>query len=462
MGQRYAIVLAAGQGSRMKSKHYKVLHPVAGKAMVGHVIDQLKGLSLDKIVTIIGHGSDQVKDYIGDRSDFAYQEEQLGTAHAVDQARSLLADREGTTVVLSGDTPLLTAETLQAAFDYHEDHQAKATVLSAEVDEPFSYGRMIRNQEGYIERIVEEKDATDEERQIKEINTGTYLFDNRALFDNLPKVNNDNQQGEYYLPDVIEILTGQKQTVAAYKMSDVRESLGVNDRQALAQAEQWMRQRINQQHMVNGVSFIDPQSSYIDCDVEIGADTVIEPNVYLKGQTTIGEDCVIGAHSVIENCQIGQGVTIHSSTLEQSQIADQVTIGPYAHLRPNSRLEEGVKIGNFVEVKNSTVGSHSKAGHLTYIGDADVGEEVNFGCGSIIVNYDGHKKHRSSIGDRSFIGCNVNVVSPVEVSQDSFIGAGSTITKDVAEDALAIERAQEKHIPHYVSRKRKQWAEEDQ
>lgn len=460
MGQRFAVVLAAGQGSRMKTKYYKVLHTVAGKPMVGHVIDQLNDLGLDQVVTVIGHGADQVQAYIQDRSAFALQEEQLGTAHAVDQARSLLADRQGTTVVLSGDTPLLTAETLKAAFDHHEHHQAKATVLSAEVEEPFSYGRIIRNDQGHIERIVEEKDATAEERQITEINTGTYLFDNQALFDSLPLVTNDNQQGEYYLPDVIEILKSQNQRVVAYKMADVNEALGVNDRQALAQAEQLMRQRINSRHMANGVSMVDPASTYIDCEVKIGPDTLIEPQVYIKGQTTIGEDCVIGSQTVIEDSQIAGGVRIQSSTVEQSQLDEGAKIGPYAHLRPNSHLGQGVKIGNFVEVKNSVIGQHSKAGHLTYIGDADVGEGVNFGCGSVVVNYDGHKKHRTSIGDRAFIGCNVNLVAPLVLDADTFVAAGSTITKDVAADSLAIERAEEKHIEHYVSKKRKQWEED--
>lgn len=457
MAKRYAVILAAGQGSRMKSKLYKVLHPVAGKPMVGHVAEQLEEMSLDKIVTIVGHGAEKVKDYLGQRVDYALQEEQLGTAHAVQQARSLLMGEEGTTVVVSGDTPLLTAESLNAAFGYHEKHQAKVTVLSAHVENSFGYGRVIRDEDGSLDRIIEEKDATDEERLIREINTGTYFFDNEALFNSLNKVENNNAQGEYYLPDVIEILKEEKERVEAYSIDDVSEALGVNDRKALSQAEMLMRERINEKHMTNGVTLINPQSTYIDSDVEIGKDTVIEPNVYLKGSTAIGEDCVIGINSVIIDSQIGNQSIIQSSTIDQSTLETEVTIGPNAHIRPNSTLKDQVHIGNFVEVKNSLLGKGTKSGHLTYIGDADVGEKVNFGCGTIVVNYDGHKKHRTTIGDNAFIGCNVNLISPLVLEPNTFIAAGSTITKDVPEDALALERAEEIHIQGYVSRQREKW-----
>lgn len=461
MAKRYAVILAAGQGSRMKSKLYKVLHPVAGKPMVGHVADQLEEMSLDKIVAVVGHGAEKVKEYLGGRVEYALQAEQLGTAHAVQQAQSLLMGEEGTTVVVSGDTPLLTAESLNAAFDDHEKNQAKVTVLSAQVEDAFGYGRVIRSADGSLDRIVEEKDATDEERLIKEINTGTYFFDNQALFESLDKVKNDNAQGEYYLPDVIEILKEQNEKVGAYSIDDVSEALGVNDRKALSQAEILMRKRINEKHMTNGVTLIDPHSTYIESDVEIGKDTVIEPNVYLKGSAVIGEDCVIGMNSVIIDSRIGNQSIIQSSTIDQSTLETGVTVGPNAHIRPNSTLKDQVHIGNFVEVKNSILGKGTKSGHLTYIGDADVGEHVNFGCGTIVVNYDGHKKHRSTIGDRAFIGCNVNLISPVVLDHDTFIAAGSTITKDVPEDTLALERAEEIHIPGYVSRQREKW-EKDQ
>lgn len=460
MAKRYAVILAAGQGSRMKSKLYKVLHPVAGKPMVGHVADQLEEMSLDKIVAVVGHGAEKVKEYLGGRVEYALQAEQLGTAHAVQQAQSLLMGEEGTTVVVSGDTPLLTAESLNAAFDDHEKNQAKVTVLSAQVEDAFGYGRVIRSADGSLDRIVEEKDATDEERLIKEINTGTYFFDNQALFESLDKVKNDNAQGEYYLPDVIEILKEQNEKVGAYSIDDVSEALGVNDRKALSQAEMLMRKRINEKHMTNGVTLIDPHSTYIESDVEIGKDTVIEPNVYLKGSAVIGEDCVIGMNSVIIDSRIGNQSIIQSSTIDQSTLETGVTVGPNAHIRPNSTLKDQVHIGNFVEVKNSILGKGTKSGHLTYIGDADVGEHVNFGCGTIVVNYDGHKKHRSTIGDRAFIGCNVNLISPVVLDHDTFIAAGSTITKDVPEDTLALERAEEIHIPGYVSRQREKWAKD--
>lgn len=461
MSKRYAIVLAAGQGTRMKSKLYKVLHPVAGKPMVGHVVDQLEAIKIDEIITIVGHGAETVQDYLGDRVNYAVQKEQLGTAHAVEQARMLLENREGTTIVISGDTPLLTAASLEEAMNYHEEKGAKATVLSAHMENPFGYGRIVRNQTQGLEYIVEEKDATADERQIKEINTGTYIFDNAALFDSLSKVGNNNAQGEYYLPDVIEILREEQRHVIPFPISDASEALGVNDRVALSEAEQLMRKRINEEHMRNGVTLIDPSSTYIHRDVVIGQDSIVEPNVLLKGNTKIGEDVIIKAHSVIENSIIGNRSIIQSSTIEESEIKENVSVGPNSHIRPDSLLEDDVHIGNFVEVKKATLGKGTKAGHLTYIGDATIGENVNFGAGSILVNYDGKHKHHTTIGDNSFIGCNVNVISPVDIGEYGFVGAGSTVSKDVPDYGLSLERAEEKIIIDYVKRLHKRWEDEE-
>ncbi|MDT2801469.1 bifunctional UDP-N-acetylglucosamine diphosphorylase/glucosamine-1-phosphate N-acetyltransferase GlmU [Vagococcus lutrae] len=452
MGNRYAIILAAGQGSRMKSKKYKVLHELAGKSMVDHVLTQVETLAPTQVVTIVGYGAESVKEALGDRTAYALQAKQLGTGHAVLQADALLADKEGTTLVICGDTPLLQASTLAALFETHESTGAKATVLTAEAPNPFSYGRIIRDEAGNVKKIVEERDATDEERQVTEINTGTFCFDNQALFDTLKKVGNDNDQGEYYLPDVIGLLQQQGEKVAAYQMADFAESIGVNDRVALAKATETMRQRINHQHMVNGVTFVNPAATYIDAEVEIGNDTLIEAGVTLRGRTKIGSNCVIGANSEIVESVIADNVVVTSSMIEHATIAAGVDVGPYAHIRPNSDLKENVHIGNFVEIKNTTIGANTKVGHLTYVGDADLGEHINVGCGTVFVNYDGKNKHRATVGDHVFIGCNANLVAPVTIGDRAFIAAGSTITKDIPNDALGIARSRQENKDGYAKK----------
>ncbi|WP_027108028.1 bifunctional UDP-N-acetylglucosamine diphosphorylase/glucosamine-1-phosphate N-acetyltransferase GlmU [Lacticigenium naphthae] len=455
MNPKYAVVLAAGQGTRMKSKLYKVLHPVAGKPMVGHVVDQAEEAKMDRIVTVVGVGAEKVQEYLGERSEYVIQEEQLGTAHAVMQAKEQLADKQGTTLVICGDTPLLTADTLNQLAMHHEMNKAKATVLTAYAQDPTGYGRVIRGESGAVEKIVEQKDASTEEAAVKEINTGTYCFDNEALFATLEKVGNENAQGEYYLPDVIEILKNEGGIVSAYQLENKEEALGVNDRVALAEANRVMRARINHAHMKNGVSIIDPVATYIERDVQIGADTVIEPNVYLKGKTLIGEDCFIGAHSVIRDSRIANGVSITSSTIEESTIANGSDIGPNSHLRPGSDLKEDVHIGNYVEIKKASIGKNTKIGHLTYVGDAELGENINVGCGTVFVNYDGKDKHKAIVKDNSFIGCNTNLIAPVTVEENTYIAAGSTITDNVPSKALAIARARQvnkedyfKNMPH--------------
>ena len=365
MENRYVIIMAAGKGTRMKSKLYKVLHPVCGKAMVDHVLTQVEKLQPAQIITIVGHGAEMVQERLGSRSQYALQAEQLGTGHAVMQAKEALEGKKGTTLVISGDTPLLTSATLQQLFDYHEQNQAAVTVLTAHADNPTGYGRIIRNEAGDVQKIVEQKDANPQEAAVQEINTGTYCFDNELLFEALSQITTDNAQGEYYLTDALEILKNAGNKVAAYQTDDFEESLGVNDRVALETANQIMRKRINRQHMINGVTFVDAANTYIEADVTIGSDTVIEAGVFLKGQTKIGQDCYITAHSEIVDSVIEDGVTIKHSVVEESIVRTGADVGPFAHLRPKADIGVNAHVGNFVEVKKATIGKDTKVASPT-------------------------------------------------------------------------------------------------
>ncbi|MDN4608858.1 bifunctional UDP-N-acetylglucosamine diphosphorylase/glucosamine-1-phosphate N-acetyltransferase GlmU [Sporosarcina highlanderae] len=452
MTNTYAIVLAAGQGTRMKSDLYKVLHPVCGKPMVEHVVDHIIGIGADKIVTIVGHGAEKVEETLGGKSEYALQAEQLGTAHAVQQAEKQLGDLDGVTIVVCGDTPLIKSETMQALIAHHSETDAKATILTANADDPTGYGRIIRDADGNVLRNVEHKDATDEERSVTEINTGTYCFDNRSLFNALKKVKNENAQGEYYLPDVIGILRAENARISAYVTDDFSETIGVNDRVVLSEAEKVMRQRIAERHMREGVTIIDPNSTYISANTTIGRDTVLQPNTIIEGQTVIGEKCIIGPNSHIVNSTIGNQTTVHSSVIRDSIVGSSTAVGPFAHIRPDSNLSDNVKIGNFVEVKKSSLGEGSKVSHLSYIGDAEVGTHVNIGCGTITVNYDGKNKNTTTIEDGAFVGCNSNLIAPVKIGKGAYVAAGSTITKDVPESSLAIGRARQENKEGYATK----------
>lgn len=456
----YAIILAAGKGTRMKSDLPKVLHKVAGISMLEHVFRAVSEIKPAKIETIVGHKAELVEKVLAGRSDFALQSEQLGTGHAVMMAEPALAGLEGHTLVIAGDTPLITGESLRNLVNFHVSHKNVATILTAQADNPFGYGRIIRNADGEVIKIVEQKDANDFEKQVKEINTGTYLFENKRLFEALKEINTDNAQGEYYLTDVISIFRQAGEKVGAYILRDFDESLGVNDRIALATAETVMRKRINEKHMVNGVTFTNPEATYIDVDVEIGAEAVIEANVVLKGQTSIGERTVLTNGTRVVNSQIAADVVISNSDIEDSVIEAGVTVGPYAHVRPDSTLKAGVHIGNFVEVKSSIIGEGTKAGHLTYLGNAQVGKEVNFGAGTILANYDGKNKFTTIIGDNAFIGSNSTIIAPLTIGDRALTAAGSVITKEVAADAIAIGRGRQenkegyaKHCPHHPEKK---------
>lgn len=449
-----AVVLAAGQGKRMKSKLYKVLHPVCGKPMVEHIIDTLERMGVKRTVVVVGHGAEAVQAALGDRVQYALQEQQLGTGHAVLQAAPLLRDEDGLTLVLCGDTPLLSEATLKALVETHRGGDFAATLLTAEMDDPHGYGRILRGADGSVEGIVEEKDCSEQQRLIREINTGTYVFDNRKLFEALAKVDNRNAQGEYYLTDVIGILKNSGSRVEGCRMRDPAEATGVNDRLALAEVEALMRKRINRQHMANGVTLIDPQATYIDAGVEIGGDTVIYPGCHLRGSTKIGSDCVIGPNAEIADSAIGDGVHIRYAVLAGAKVGDKVNIGPYAYLRPGTVLADGVKVGDFVEIKNAAIGEDSKVPHHSYIGDARIGKRVNIGCGTITANYDGFRKHVTEIGDDAFIGSNSNLIAPVRIGDGAFVVAGSTITQDVGDQDLAIARARQVNKPGYARKLR--------
>jgi bifunctional UDP-N-acetylglucosamine pyrophosphorylase / glucosamine-1-phosphate N-acetyltransferase len=452
MSQKYAVVLAAGQGTRMKSKLYKVLHSVCGKPMVQHIVDHLNHLMMNEIVVVVGHGADMVKEQLGDRVQYALQEQQLGTAHAVMMCRDLLQDKTGTTMVLTGDTPLIKEETLASLIEHHEQTGAAATILTTEVQDATGYGRIVRNSLGTVARIVEHKDATEEERQICEINTGIFCFDNQKLFSALTKVKNENVQGEYYLPDVIEILKEQEEVISAYLTPDHEEGLGVNDRVQLAKAEAVLRKRINEKHMRNGVTIIDPVSTYIEADVVIGSDSIVHPGTMLRGKTVIGEDCKIGPNADLTNTIMEDQVKIQYSVVTDSQIRKGASIGPFAYIRPGSDVGEEAKVGDFVELKNTVLGNGSKVSHLSYLGDSEVGQGVNIGCGTITVNYDGVKKYKTIIGDHAFIGCNANLIAPVTIGDGAYIAAGSTITHNVPDDALAIARERQVNKEGYAKK----------
>ena len=456
----YAIILAAGKGTRMKSDLPKVLHKVAGISMLEHVFRSVSAIDPEKTVTVVGHKAELVEQVLAGQTDFVRQTEQLGTGHAVMMAEPVLENLTGQTLVIAGDPPLITGESLKNLIDFHINHKNVATILTAEADNPFGYGRIVRNQHDEVLKIVEQKDASDFEQQIKEINTGTYVFDNARLFEALKNINTNNAQGEYYITDVIGIFRENGEKVGAYTLKDFDESLGVNDRVALATAESVMRRRINQQHMVNGVSFVNPHATYIDVDVEIAPEVQVEANVTLKGQTKIGAETILTNGTYIVDSVIGERTVITNSMIEESSVADGVTVGPYAHIRPGSSLAKDVHVGNFVEVKGSSIGENTKAGHLTYIGNSEVGANVNFGAGTITVNYDGQKKYKTIIGDNVFVGSNSTIIAPVELGDNSLIGAGSTITKDVPADAIALGRGRQinkedyaKRLPHHPQNK---------
>ena len=456
MSDVHVVVLAAGQGTRMKSKLPKVLHPLAGQPLISHVLRAADALSPSTITVIVGHGAGAVRQRLSDRPSvqFAVQEPQLGTAHALQQAEPFLTGRTGTVVLLSGDVPLLSSATLQRLLETHRAENAAATVVTALLERPYGYGRVIRTS-GRIARIVEERDASPAERQVQEINSGIYAFDLAPLFEALRSIASRNAQGEFYLTDLVAIYGRRKLPVATVTVDTPHEVRGINSRSELAEVSRIVRQKKNEELMAAGVTIIDPATTYIDADVEIGADTVIHPGVVIEGHTRIGVACEIQSHVRICDSEIADRVTINNFCLiVGARVANEASVGPFAHLRLESSVGQGAKVGNFVELKKTTLGAGSKASHLSYLGDATIGANVNIGAGTITCNYDGAHKHQTVIEDGAFIGSDSQLIAPVRVGQGAYVAAGSSITQDVPAGSLGIARSRQANVEGWVQRKK--------
>ena len=452
----HVVILAAGQGTRMKSQLPKVLHEVAGGSLLNRVLRVARTLEPRTLTLIVGSGGDAVRAHVGDRGGirFAVQEPQLGTAHALLQAEPQLTGHTGTLVLLSGDVPLLAASTLRRLVETHRGARAAATVVTATLERPYGYGRILRVG-GQIARIVEERDASPTERRIREINSGIYAFDLGPLFEALRGVASTNAQGEYYLTDLIAAYRRRKLPVETVHVDDPVEVRGVNTRSELAEVSRIVRQQKNEELMAAGVTIIDPSATYIDPDVEIGADTVIHPGAIIEGRTRIGAACEIQAHVRISDTQIGDRVTIKDfCVITRSRIAAGAVVGPFAHLRPDAVIGEEARVGNFVELKSSSLGARSKANHLAYLGNATIGADVNVGAGTITCNYDGTRKYDTIIEDGAFIGSDTQLIAPVRVGAGAYVAAGSSITQDVPAGSLGIARGRQANVEGWVGRKK--------
>lgn len=450
------IILAAGEGTRMKSSVSKVLHKICNKTLLSYVIDASKEASIDEINVIVGNNEEAVKKEFGDSVNYIKQEIgegiPYGTGYAIKLAEKYIND-EDNILVLSGDAPLIKGETLSELIKFHKENENEATVVSAVLDNPYGYGRIIKDDNGEFLKIVEHKDCNDNEILVKEINSGMYLFNGDKLKYALDKLDTNNVQGEMYLTDVFGILNEEKLKISTFKVKDNTEINGINTKLQLSDVEKIMRKRINESYMLDGVILENPETITIEKGIKIGKDTVVEQNVKILGDTVIGENCLVGMNSRLINANIGNDVVIYSSFIENAVVENNVDIGPFARLRPKAHIKSRVHIGNFVEVKNATLGEGTKAGHLAYIGDAELGENINVSCGVIFANYDGKNKFKTVVGDDAFLGSNVNIVAPVNIANKAFLAAGSTITRDVEEGQLSVERAEQRNIDGYYERK---------
>ena len=472
MVEIHVVVLAAGKGTRMKSQVPKVLHRISGFSLIDRVLRTAEALAPASITLVVGHGADEVRESLvgpakaGHHIDadvastfrrtlqFVVQEQQLGTGHALLQARPILEGKTGVVVLLSGDVPLLTSNTLRSLIETHTQCEAAATVVTANMPRPFGYGRIVRTN-GRISKIVEERDASPAQKKITEINSGIYAFDLAPLFGALDSVGTSNNQGEYYLPDLVAIYRKQKRTVATWTVEHAEEIRGINSRTELAEVSAMVRQQKNEELMAAGVTLIDPATTYVDRDVVVGADTVIHPCVFLEGSTKIGAACEIHAGSRIVNSTIGDRVCVRNHTVvTDSTVESGSFLGPFAHIRPGSQVGEDAHIGNFVELKKTAMGKGAKANHLAYLGDSTIGAATNIGAGTITCNYDGEKKHQTTIGEKVFVGSNTTLVAPITLADGAYIAAGSTITKDVPPGALGVGRARQENKEGWREKRR--------
>jgi bifunctional UDP-N-acetylglucosamine pyrophosphorylase/glucosamine-1-phosphate N-acetyltransferase len=451
------VVLAAGGGTRMKSKTMKVLHPIAGRTMIGHVLAAARAMDPERIVAVVGHQREQVSAHIREIEPdavLAVQEEQLGTGHAVRVAVAAVDGLSGTVLVAYGDTPLLTGESLRWFVAEHEASQGAVSVLSGIVDDPFGYGRVLRNAEGDVEAIVEEKDASPQQRDVREINSGILAFDAEFLLSALPRIGNDNAKGEYYLTDAIAIAREDGLTVGAYPIDDVMQTEGVNDRSQLARLGAEMNRRIVERWMGEGVTVMDPGTTWIEADVRLEPDVTILPGVQLLGATVVAEDAVVGPDCTLKDCEIGPGARVVRTHGELAVVGPGATVGPFSYLRPGTTLGAGGKIGGFVETKNATIGDGAKVPHLSYVGDAEIGEGTNIGAGTIFANYDGVRKHRTKVGRHAKTASNNTFVAPVEIGDGAATGAGTVVRRDVPPGALAVSSGPQRNLEGWALNKR--------
>ena len=437
--KNYAIILAAGKGTRMRTELPKCAYPILKKPMIEYILEEVEQSLIDETTLVVGHRKEVFYDMLGERVEYVTQEEQLGTGHAVKVAKKAMAKKSGQTIILLGDMPLVDHRVINKVINYHRDRKHDLTVLTTKFENPKGYGRIIRSESGVIEAIIEHNDCTKEQKQIKEINTGIYVVNNQLLFEAVDKIKVNERKGEYYLTDIVAIMKDEYR-VGTFELWDNERVRGINDLYSVSIAEKFLRDKINKSHMINGVSIINPETVTIGHDVTIEPGVTIYPNTYLTGGSVIKCGAKIGPNTEIHTSIVHENVKVKHSLVFDSEIHRDTTVGPFAHLRNHAVIGPNNRIGNFVEVKKSTTGADTKAAHLAYIGDSTTGKNVNFGCGSITVNYDGVRKHQTIIGDDVFIGCNTNLVAPVSIGDNVFIAAGSTVTRNVPKGAMAIAR----------------------